>query len=47
MESSQLELVRQLEERLLKLEVRRSTQVVADLLANEFVEFGSSGHVFN
>jgi hypothetical protein len=46
-ESSQLELLRQLEQRLLQVEVRRSTQDVADLLADEFVEFGSSGRVFN
>jgi hypothetical protein len=41
------ELLRQLEERLLQPEVRRSAQDVADLLADEFVEFGSSGRVFN
>jgi hypothetical protein len=46
-ESSQRELLRQLEERLLQPEVRRSIQDVADLLADEFVEFGSSGRVFN
>src|SRR5262249_1515107 len=46
-EPSQLDLVRQLEERLLQPEVRRSAQDVAELLADEFIEFGSSGHVFN
>lgn len=46
-ERSQPELLRQLEERLLQPEVRRSAQDVADLLADEFVEFGSSGRVFN
>ena len=47
MERSQRDLVRQLEERLLQPEVRRSAQDVAELLADEFIEFGSSGHVFN
>jgi hypothetical protein len=46
-ESSQPERVRQLEEQLLQVEVRRSIQDFADLLADEFVEFGSSGRVFN
>jgi hypothetical protein len=41
------DLLRQLEERLLQPEVRRSAQDVADLLADEFFEFGSSGRVFN
>jgi len=27
--------------------VRKSAEVVADLLADGFIEFGSSGHVFN
>ena len=47
MEPSQQDLVCQLEERLLQPEVRRSAQNVAELLADEFIEFGSSGHVFN
>jgi hypothetical protein len=46
-ERSQPELLRQLEERLLQPEGRRSAQDVADLLADEFVEIGSSGRVFN
>src|SRR5262245_17832852 len=46
-DSEQGELVRQLEERLLQPEVRRSPQDVAELLADEFIEFGSSGRVFN
>jgi hypothetical protein len=46
-ESSQRELLRRLEEQLLQAELRRSIQDVADLLADEFVEFGSSGRVFN
>ena len=40
-------LLRELEERLLRAEVRRSPAVVAELLADEFVEFGSSGRVFD
>jgi hypothetical protein len=46
-EYSQAQVLRQLEERLLQPEVRRSAQAVADLLADEFVEFGSSGRVFD
>src|SRR5262245_18688395 len=44
---SQGELLRQLEERLLRPEVRASAKDVAYLLADEFIEFGSSGFVFN
>jgi hypothetical protein len=44
---SQAALLRQLEERLLQPDVRESAQVVAGLLADEFIEFGSSGRVFN
>ena len=44
---SQEALLRQLEERLLQPDVRKSAQEVADLLADEFIEFGSSGRVFN
>ena len=47
MEPSQQDLVRQLEERLMQPEVRRSAQDVAELLADEFIEFGSSGRAFN
>jgi len=39
-------ILRQLEERLLQPEVRRSAQDVAELLADEFIEFGSSGRQF-
>jgi hypothetical protein len=39
--------LRQLEERLHRPDVRRSVQDVADLLADEFIEFGSSGRVFD
>jgi len=41
------ELLRELEERLLRWDVRRSPAAVGDLLADEFVEFGSSGRVFD
>lgn len=37
----------QLEERLLHPEVRRSEEDLLNLLANDFVEFGSSGRIFN
>jgi hypothetical protein len=46
-ERSQAALLRHLEERLLEPEVRKSAQEVADLLADEFIEFGSSGRVLN
>jgi hypothetical protein len=39
--------LRHLEELLLQPEVRGSTQRVAALLADDFVEFGSSGKVFD
>jgi hypothetical protein len=40
-------LLRRLEEELLNPEVRRSPDQVGDLLSDDFVEFGSSGGVFN
>ena len=40
-------LLRRLEEQLLKPEVRHSPDQVGDLLSDDFVEFGSSGGVFN
>ncbi len=43
---SQEMLLRKLEERLLQPDVRRSAQNVAYLLADEFIEFGSSGRIF-
>jgi len=46
-EESQQELLRQLEERLLRPEVRRSKHELAELLADDFREFGSSGRVFD
>jgi hypothetical protein len=38
--------LRQLEERLLQPIVRRSAGEVSELLAHEFIEFGSSGRIF-
>jgi hypothetical protein len=37
----------ELEERLLQPNVRKSAKDVMDLLADEFIEFGSSGRVFD
>jgi hypothetical protein len=41
------ELIRHLEERLLQPDVRRSAQDVAELLADDFIEFGSSGRIYD
>jgi hypothetical protein len=38
---------RQLEEHLLEMDVRKSPQDVANLLADEFVEFGRSGLIYD
>ena len=40
-------LLRSLEEDLLRPEVRKSRERINELLADEFVEFGSSGRVFD
>lgn len=40
-------LFRELEERLLQPDVQKSARDVMDLLADEFIEFGSSGRVFD
>jgi hypothetical protein len=40
-------LLRELEERLLQPDVRKSAKDVMDLLADEFIEFGSSGRIFD
>jgi hypothetical protein len=40
-------LLRSLEEALLKPEVRHSPDRVGNLLSDDFIEFGSSGRVFN
>jgi hypothetical protein len=45
-ETLQETMLRHLEERLLQPDVRRSAQAVAVLLANDFIEFGSSGRMF-
>ena len=45
-ENSQEAILRQLEERLLQPDVRRSAQDVAELLADNFIEFGGSGRIF-
>jgi hypothetical protein len=39
--------LRQLEERLLQPNVRKSAEEVPELLASEFIEFGSSGRIFD
>ncbi len=39
--------LKELEDRLLQPEVRLSPDLVADLLDDEFVEYGSSGKVYN
>ncbi len=44
---SQAMLLRELEERLLQPNMRRSAQDIAHLLADEFLEFGSSGRIFD
>jgi hypothetical protein len=41
------ETIRQFEEQLLESTIRTSADAVASLLADDFVEFGSSGRVFN
>jgi hypothetical protein len=47
MESEHADHLRTLEQRLLQPDVRRSARAIASLLADEFVEFGSSGRVFD
>jgi hypothetical protein len=46
-EVSEARLLRELEERLLQPSVRASADQVAALLADEFIEFGSSGRVYH
>ncbi len=41
------ELIRPLEERLLQAGVRQSADDVAELLADDFIEIGSSGRIFD
>jgi hypothetical protein len=45
--ATEVALLRGLEEELLKPEVRRSADRLSHLLADEFVEFGSSGRIFD
>jgi hypothetical protein len=45
--STEIALLRNLEEELLKPEVRRSADRLSYLLADEFIEFGSSGRIFD
>jgi len=44
---TELALIRRLEEELLKPEIRRSANLVSRLLADEFIEFGSSGAIYD
>jgi hypothetical protein len=44
---SQTALLRKFEECLIQPDFRKSAQQVADLLADGFIEFGSSGRIFN
>jgi hypothetical protein len=46
-QTTQATVISTLEQKLLKPEVRRSVTAVAALLADEFVEYGSSGRVYN
>ena len=41
------ELIKKLENELLQLDVRKSEQRLAKLLADDFLEFGSLGHEYN
>lgn len=45
--SEDMQLFFQLEASLHKREVRSSRKNLSDLLADDFIEFGSSGHIFN
>jgi hypothetical protein len=47
MEPAEADLLRRLEERLLRPEVRSSAEQVGRLLADDFIEFGSSGHAYD
>lgn len=46
-EPNTADLLRSLEEQLLQPQIRKSAAKLSDLLADEFVEFGSSGRAFN
>lgn len=47
LQEEQEEFFRRLEERLLQPFVRKSAKEIAELLADDFIEFGSSGRIFN
>jgi hypothetical protein len=47
LDASEAQILRDLEEQLLRPEVRSSAEAVAALLADEFVEFGSSGRIYD
>jgi hypothetical protein len=46
-DDSDIDTIRELEARLLRPEVRRYPEELSRLLADDFVEFGSSGHVYD
>src|SRR5215472_7513155 len=46
-ESKEAALLRSLEEQLLQPEIRKNPERLGDLLADEFIEFGSSGRTFD
>ena len=46
-QSTEADTIRMLEERLLQPSVRRSAQDISKLLADEFIEYGSSGQIFD
>lgn len=46
-ETAELQLIRGFEEQLLQPQVRTSPESLAALLADEFIEIGSSGRVYN
>jgi hypothetical protein len=46
-ETAEMQLIRVLEEQLLQPELRTSPERLAALLADEFIEIGSSGRVYN
>ena len=46
-EGGEASLLRNLEEQLLRPEIRKSRERLNELLADGFAEFGSSGHVFD
>lgn len=47
LQEEQEQFFRRLEERLLQPFVRKSAKEIADMLADDFIEFGSSGGIFN